>query len=544
MSHFVATTIHRALTHNIASRCLFCRDVAYEALTDRDALPLLADPKTTAPRPPQHSSVPSLLTSLQNEYDAIILETFTLKKHYDNLRQELAHALYSNDASARVIARLLTERDQAREALANIQGTIGAGPSASAPVQPSESTPFQASESTPVPPSASTPVEDVEMDAEANGALPKRLERSICVEIDLSAESAPKVRKARSKAKVPEGYASPATVAKFAETKSLSSLHNVKPAGVTRLSLSGSGKILATGGNDTKVQVYDRTEEKVIATLRGHSGRITAVALPGVQDAPYGPEAPTELPEYVVSASEDHTVKLWSPGTPAGVKLQAFSLAYTIDTHEAEVTGLDVHALQDIVGSASRDGVWALHNLSAEALLVIEAPTDASAEEAAGGYVYESFVFHPDGQFALTGTAGGAIRIWDLKTGHNISTLRTNLPGKVSALGFSENGYFLAAGSNEGNTVEVYDLRKLVLVGTITTKDSSKTGVQAVRFDPSLQFLAVATDCVNVYANKTWEHVTTIEGSKDVTDLQWDRVNGDIVVSSSDRTVRTYGIAA
>ncbi len=90
-----------------------------------------ADPKTAVPRPPQHSSIPSLLTSLQNEYDAIILETFTLKKHYDNLRQELAHALYANDASARVIARLLNERDQAREALASIQGTIGAGPSSS-----------------------------------------------------------------------------------------------------------------------------------------------------------------------------------------------------------------------------------------------------------------------------------------------------------------------------------------------------------------------------------------------------------------------------
>lgn len=73
------------------------------------------DPETVRPRPPKLSSVPSLLSSLQNEWDSVMLESFTLKQQYQQVRQELSHALYQNDAATRVIARLKKERDSARE---------------------------------------------------------------------------------------------------------------------------------------------------------------------------------------------------------------------------------------------------------------------------------------------------------------------------------------------------------------------------------------------------------------------------------------------
>ena len=82
---------------------------------------------TVRPRPPTLTSIPALLATFQNEWDALALETHTLRQQLVQVRQELSTALYQHDAATRVIARLLKERDEAREALSNV--TVGAGAS-------------------------------------------------------------------------------------------------------------------------------------------------------------------------------------------------------------------------------------------------------------------------------------------------------------------------------------------------------------------------------------------------------------------------------
>ncbi|CBQ67502.1 probable PRP19-non-snRNP spliceosome component required for DNA [Sporisorium reilianum SRZ2] len=497
-----------------------------------DLIEIKSSPKTAVPRPPQHSSIPSLLTSLQNEYDAIILETFTLKKHYDNLRQELAHALYANDASARVIARLLNERDQAREALASIQGTIGAGPSSSRAAQDVEMSDSTHAENGS---SAAAAAAAAVASASASG-----LPADVVEIIDSTAQRLSSQRKAKSKRKAPEGYATQATVAEFAEVQSLPSMHHAKPAGVSCLALSADGNVLVTGGNDKNVQVYGRKEDQVLATLKGHTKRITHVAVTGISDAPIGSEAASAdaaLPNYIVSASEDGRVKVWEPTGATGAKSQAYSLSSTADVHKGEVTGIDIHPSEAFYGSAGRDGTISLRSLADSSEL---ARIDAEL-----GDSYESFAFHPDGQLAATGTSTGAIRIWEVKSGANASTIQTELGGRVSALHFSENGYYLAAASDEGKAVEVWDLRKLTAVGKLTVDEGqdAKSGVSAVKFDASLQFLAVATDSVSVYANKTWNQLVKLEGTQKLSGLAWDARDGQVVVSSLDRTVRTFGVA-
>jgi pre-mRNA-processing factor 19 len=93
--------------------------VTHEDLTLGDLVDLKA-PRVVRPRPPTLTSIPSLLSVFQNEWDALALETYTLQQNLKQTRQELSTALYQHDAAVRVIARLSRERDEARDALARI----------------------------------------------------------------------------------------------------------------------------------------------------------------------------------------------------------------------------------------------------------------------------------------------------------------------------------------------------------------------------------------------------------------------------------------
>jgi pre-mRNA-processing factor 19 len=99
-----------------------------EALTVEDLIELKSQ-RIVKPRPPTLTSIPSLLSVFQEEWDALALETFTLKKSLAETRQELSTALYQHDAAVRVIARLTKERDEAKDALSKVN--VGARVAAS-----------------------------------------------------------------------------------------------------------------------------------------------------------------------------------------------------------------------------------------------------------------------------------------------------------------------------------------------------------------------------------------------------------------------------
>lgn len=93
-----------------------------------DDLVELKTPRIVRPRPPTLTSIPSLLSVFQEEWDALALETYQLRQTLQQTRQELSTALYQHDAAVRVIARLTKERDEARDALSKV--SVGAAPRA------------------------------------------------------------------------------------------------------------------------------------------------------------------------------------------------------------------------------------------------------------------------------------------------------------------------------------------------------------------------------------------------------------------------------
>ena len=290
--------------------------VTGEPLEAADLLPLKTS-TVVKPRPIAATSIPGMLTLFQNEWDALMLETHTLKQQLETVRQELGHALYQHDAACRVIARLIQERDDARNALAEARSVAPAAP------QPA---PTAAPSAPAAPPATATgAAAAAELPAEVVGAF----------------EATAKVLfKGRKKRPVPDGYTTAETLSAFAPLGAPAA-HATGHVCVDAHTRTG---LVATGGADGTVTLSDcasAAAPSTRATISAHTKGVTMVRL-----------HPTK--EVVISASLDGTARIAS--TSGGE-------ATTVMTHQGGVTGCTLHATGDYLVTCSSDSSWALSSL-------------------------------------------------------------------------------------------------------------------------------------------------------------------------------------
>lgn len=464
-----------------------------EKLEESELLTVKADPKSAPPRPPSATSIPALLHMLQNEWDAVVLETFALKQQYNSTRQELSYALYAQDAASRVIARLIRERDAAREALANVQATIG------------------------ITPANGAAAEDVEM-AEENGAQEGALPKEIVDQIDETQQNLSATRKKR---KAPAGYTSTAEVKTFVATHTIPSLHSASPAGMTSLAVSHlNPSQFLTGGNDKIVQLYDRSTDKVLASLKGHTKKVNHVAF-------REQEGESTL---ILSAGADKIAKIWAHDSASSEYIPKA----TIRTHKGELTGLVVHPTNSILALSSLDKTYSLHELSNFTQVYRSVP---------GEDAFTSLAIHPDGALLALGTPSSKIQICDVRSGNIAASITPPdaSPFTVGSLSFSENGYHLLA-PDSSSSVAIWDLRKMKTAHTIPLGEGFK--VNKVLYDYSAQYLGVAgSEGIRVFAHKTWDELVRFEEAGDVSDIVFGE-QGKEIWATSGREVRIWGLPA
>lgn len=449
-------------------------------MTNDDLIAVQAN-TVVRPRPASASSIPGLLAMFQNEWDEVMLETFTLKQHLDATRQELSYALYQHDAACRVIARLMRERDEAVAMLATLDSN---GKS-----------------------SKSNPME-VDADESVVASKSKKLPSNVLAALDSKSQELSSTRRGR---KAPEGTASKEYLSNIDVIASHSPHKSDKP-GITCLAVKshGDGDIFLTGGND-KNAVITNESGATIATLSSHTKKINDVA--------FHPSAGSNA---VFTASADKTVKIWD----AKGKGDKYSVEKTI-AHDSDITSLSVHPTGDFVISTSENGSWNFIDVGQGISL-----TEVKAESAitCGG-------LHPDGLIFGTGLSSGVLKMWDIREQKNVGNLSEH-SSAINSISYSENGYLFASGSSDG-TVKIWDLRKLICSRT----HNAGAPVSSVAFDLSGLYLAFAAEnSIYMHVVKDWGNIKQLDAhTKAVTDVCWGKLSSTVISASLDRTLKING---
>lgn len=456
-----------------------------EALSKDQLILMKQSPKVT-PVPPHSMTISSIIKTLRDEYDATVLCNAKLMKDNNGNNAELIEQLYSHDAAVRVIRDMTNnmktvkqELEEARKEAEEASATVAA---------------------------AATEQAAMEQDNE-EGITDAILDR-----ISANAKSLTEQRKQRGR-KPPADLTSSSEIGKFGQTSNFPALHSASVPGITCLDVNNN--VLVTGGNDRNVVVFDKDQQEIIVTCKGHTKSIVNVIHHPSRQA-------------VISASQDSTVRLWNYDMEEE-KVNSTKFKF----HSDAITDLSLHPTNDFVLTTSKDKSWVFSDINKGTELIRNFDEDNIT----------CGKFHPDGLIFAIGTSRAEVKIWDLKSSTQANAKPAAQPlrghsGPIEAMAFSENGFHLATASRS-NEVRLWDLRRLKNFKTLTLSESFK--VRHLEFDKSGQYLCVTGNDVRVFKIKEWNEITRqTKHTDDVTCCKWGVLASEIVTSSLDRTVKIF----
>jgi pre-mRNA-processing factor 19 len=204
--------------------------------------------------------------------------------------------------------------------------------------------------------------------------------------------------------------------------------------------------------------------------------------------------------------------------------------------------------------SGSLDATWAIHDVRRGQLLSrytlngeLAMPDAATGKPRKAANEVRCARFHPDGGIFGTAAKSKLVQMWAVSSLSNVVTFEGHA-APVTALGFSENGYHLASGSEDG-VVKLWDLRKASSFFELDLKKEQpklKLGaIHSINFDASGSHLAVASaQSVQVLKEKSknhWEVIKTLSDHKAaVTGVQFAPDSSFLASTSMDRSLKIY----
>ena len=477
-------------------------------LSEDDLVTLqISKPKVVPPRTNQTNSFPGLLNSLQNEYDALVLELFDTRKALEETRRELSQALYQNDAAMRVIARVALERDQARQQLEEWKVDSGHVPG-SQNLASQAHVVGDSGESV----STSDGSKKRKLDVQAVSHMINEISKE---DLNSMIEVWERLHKSRKALQKEAASVAPSKqdIAGFVLTRKEDWLSTSTSEGVAAMTAAGGSKI-AAAAMDKSLVVYDLESRKTAVSLQSRS-EATCVDM---------------NENNIVAGCSSGAVQIWKANGELDNVVEA-------PQSQGAVVAVNIHPDRRHILAASDSGTLSLIRMGDN--------TDSkmvSVFEPHQGQIYSSGTLHPDGLIYLTGCSSGKILLWDLKSQSMAGVLEEpgNDSDPVVSLDVSNNGYHIAASSITGR-VRVWDLRKQKVIAVLNQKENPLESVLTVAFDESGKYLAYGgKGGLRIVTVKEWESTTASLNAELTSGVVWGK-DWVATCSTEQRDVVMYG---
>jgi len=309
---------------------------------------------------------------------------------------------------------------------------------------------------------------------------------------------------------------------------------------VTSVAWSPNGQNLASASDDNTVRLWS-PEGKSLVTLTGHTEKVTSVA--------WSPDG-----KYLASGSQDKTVRLWSPSgkslaTLIGHSHSVYSLAWSPDgkylasastDNTVRLWSPEGKSLATLTGH--EDGVYSLAwspdgkylaSGSGDKTVRLWSPEGKSLATLTGhSAAVFSVAWSPDGKYLASGSVDNTVRLWSPE-GKSLATL-TGHSNAVWSVAWSPDGQNLASGSND-KTVRLWSPEG----ESLAILTGHENGVWSVGWSPDGKYLASASDDKTV---RLWssEGKSLIGHSDSVYSLAWSPDGKYLASASRDKTVRLW----